>query len=68
LAEPQELHTTESKKWRGQRKNAPNTILENLKKKMLKYYGHAVCMEDDKWPVRIDPGHRKEDEDEDELK
>jgi hypothetical protein len=37
-------------------------ILERMENSMLKWYGHVVCMEDNRWPKRImtwSPGGRR---------
>ena len=44
------------------------TILERMENSMLKWYGHLVRMEDKRWPKRIMACHRKEDDDEANLK
>ena len=36
--------------------------------KMLKWYRHVVRMDDNRWPMRIMPGDRKKEDDEDERK
>ena len=39
-----------------------------MENSMLKWYGHLVRMEDKRWPKRIMACHRKEDDDEANLK
>jgi hypothetical protein len=42
------------------------TILERMEKNMLKWYGHIVRMEDNRWPKQI-MTWSLEDDDKDEL-